>query len=68
VVFYQNNDSSLVDMIRFVSVDREKSLAVRGYDYRKVEKKQVLVPTKIEIFRIDAKGVLQERLVKIDFD
>jgi hypothetical protein len=71
VVFYQNNDSSLVDMIRFVrfvSVDGEKSLAVRGYDYRKVEKKQVLVPTKIEIFRIDAKGVLQERLVKIDFN
>jgi hypothetical protein len=43
-------------------------LAVRAYDYRKVEKKQVLVPTKIEIFRIDAKGVLQERLVKIDFN
>jgi hypothetical protein len=68
VVFYQNNDSSLVDMIRFVSVDGKNSLAVRGYDYRKVEKKQVLVPTKIEIFRIDAKGVLQERLVKIDFN
>jgi hypothetical protein len=68
VVFYQNKDSSLVDIIRFVSVDGEKSLAVRGYDYRKVEKKQVLVPTKIEIFRIDAKGVLQERLVKIDFN
>jgi hypothetical protein len=64
VVFYLNNDTSLVDMIRFAG---EKSLAVRGYDYRKVEKKRVLVPTKIEIFRIDAKDVLQERLVKIDF-
>ena len=67
VVFYLNDDTSLVDMIWFVSVDGQKSLAVRGYDYRKVEKTQVLVPNKVEIFRIGGKGVLQERLVKIDF-
>jgi hypothetical protein len=68
VVFYLNNDTSLVDMIWFVGVDGQKSLAVRGYDYRKVEKRQVLVPTKIEVFRIDDKGVLQQRLIKIDFE
>ena len=57
----------MIDMIRFAGVKGQKSLVVRGYDYRKVEKEQVLVPTKIEIFRTDAQGVLQERLVKIDF-
>jgi hypothetical protein len=67
VVFYKNRDSSLIDMIRFAGVKGQKSLVVRGYDYRKVEKGQVLVPTKIEIFRTDAGDVLQERLVKIDF-
>jgi len=64
VVFYQNRDTSLVDMLWFAG---EKFLAVRGYDYREVEKKGVAVPTRIEIFRTDADGVLQERLVKIDY-
>jgi len=54
-------------MIWFADVSREKFLIVRGYDYRGVEKTQILVPIKIEIFRTDARGVLQERLVKIDF-
>ena len=67
VVYYENRDSSLIDMIRFADVRGQKSLVVRGYDYRKVEKMQVLVPTKVEIFRTDARDVLQERLVKIDF-
>ena len=78
-VFYQNRDSSLVDMIWFAGVDSSVivseaqpsvaipiSLAVRGYDYRELEKGGVRVPAKIEIFRTDAAGVLQERLVKID--
>ena len=78
-VFYQNRDSSLVDMIWFAGVDSPViaseaqpsveipiSLAVRGYDYRELEKGGVRVPAKIEIFRTDAAGVLRERLVKID--
>ena len=78
-VFYQNRDSSLVDMIWFAGVDSSViaseaqpsvaipiSLAVRGYDYRELEKGGVRVPAKIEIFRTDAAGVLRERLVKID--
>jgi len=67
VVFYKNRDSSLIDMIRFAGVKGQKSLVVRGYDYRKVEKGQVLVPAKIEIFGTDTGDVLRERLVKIDF-
>lgn len=64
VVFYQNRDTSLVDTLWFA---REEFLAVRGYDYREVKDKGVLVPTKIEIFRTDVEGVLLQRMVKIDF-
>jgi hypothetical protein len=66
IVFYQNKDSSLVDMIWFANVSGEKFLAVRGYDYRMVEEKGVLIPSRIEIFRTDFRAVLQERLVKVD--
>lgn len=74
VVFYQNKENFLVDMLWFAGADEKKFLAVRGYDYREVvrmdsqvEENGVLVPAKIEIFRTDARGILQERLVKIDY-
>ena len=73
-VFYQDRDSSLVDMLVFADISGEKFLAVRGYDYTEVvhmgsqgEKEGVRVPSRIEIFRTDARGGLQERLVKIDY-
>lgn len=62
-VFYQNTDSDLVDMIWFTDV----GLAVRCYDYRRAGPQGVLIPDRIEIFRTDARGLLQQRLVKIDF-
>jgi len=67
VVFFQNTDRSLVDMIWLANSARDKFFAVRSYDYKKVDKNGVLVPTKIEIFRSDARAVLKERLVKVDF-
>jgi len=66
-VFYQNIDSSLVDMLWFTGIDRGTFLAVRGYYYREVEKGGVVVPAKIEIFLTDVQGVIQHRLVKIDY-
>lgn len=66
VVFYQNTGSSLVDMIWHADFEREKFLMVRGYDYRELEKGGVLVPAKIELFKTDAGGVLQRRLVEIN--
>jgi hypothetical protein len=65
-VFYQNRDSSLFDMLLFPRMSGGKSLMVRGYDYSEIEKGGVLVPAGIEIFRTDARGDSQERLVKID--
>jgi len=73
-VFYQDRDSSLVDMIVFDYMSGDDFLAVRGYDYTEVvrmdsqgEREGVRVPVRIEIFRTDAYGNLQERLVKIDY-
>jgi len=70
-VFYQDRDSSLVDMIRLsctgtgLALDRTVQY-VRGYDYKEVEKTGLHVPTRIEIFETDARDRTQKRLVKID--
>jgi len=79
-VFYQDRDNSLVDMILFADAGSSViageaqpsaaipvSFAIRGYDYAEVEKEGVRVPARIEIFRTDTRGNLQERLVKIDY-
>jgi hypothetical protein len=65
-VFYQDRDSFLIDMLVFDFMSGDSNFAVRGYDYTEVEKNGVSVPAKIEIFRTDVNGSLQERLVKID--
>ena len=65
-VFYQDRDSSLIDMLAFDFMSGDSNFAVRGYDYTEVEKNGVRVPARIEIFKADARGNLQERLVKID--
>jgi len=71
-VFYQDRDSSLVDMIRLACLSsgtaRDKLIQyVRGYDYQAVEKGAPLIPARIEIFETDARDRTQKRLVKIDF-
>jgi hypothetical protein len=65
-VFFQDRDNFMIDMLLFDFVSAEGNLAVRGYDYTKVERGEVLVPARIEIFRADARGNLGQRLVKID--
>jgi len=66
VVYCQNRDTSLVDLLWLADIEQGKFLAVRGYDYKDVQMNGVLVPTKIEIFRTDARAVFKERIVKID--
>lgn len=70
-VFYQDRDSSLVDMIRLACLNtgsaRERTIQyVRGYDYEEVGKEGPLVPTRIEIFESDARDRSRNRIVKID--
>lgn len=65
-VLYQDRDNSVVDMIQFACSAKGKSLTVRGYDYKKVEKGGPAVPTKMELFSGSAPADAQDRLVKID--
>lgn len=67
LVYYQNRDNSLVDMLLLTGTDKGACLAVRGYNYHQVEKGGIWVPAKIEIFMTDVRGVMQKRLVKIDY-
>jgi len=67
LVYYQNRDNSLVDMLLLTGTDKGACLAVRGYNYHKVEKGGIWVPAKIEIFLSDAGSVMEKRLVKIDY-
>jgi len=66
VIFYQNTESALVDILWFAGVDSDKYFAVRGYDYRRISKNGVLIPAKIELFTTDAGNIIRQRLVKID--
>jgi hypothetical protein len=68
VVFYQNRDNALVDMLWFADFEEGKFFVVRGYDYSRVQKMGVLLPTKIEIFRTDARGALSERVARVNFE
>jgi hypothetical protein len=54
-------------MLWFKSVDGDTFLAVRGYYYHEVEKGDVVVPGKIEIFTTDDRSIIRHRLVKIDY-
>jgi len=65
-VLYQNRDNSLIDLLHVGCTATGKSLAVRGYDYDQIEKGELLVPTRIEVFTTDRQGGSQTRLVKID--
>ena len=70
-VFYQDKDSSLVDLIRLActgtGLARDRTVQyVRGYDYEAAEKGIPSIPTRIEIFETDARDRTQKRLVKID--
>jgi hypothetical protein len=67
LVYYQNRDNSLVDMLLFTGTDKGSYLAARGYNYQEVEKDGILVPAKIEIFLSDAGGIIHKRLVTIDY-
>jgi hypothetical protein len=66
IVFFQNQDSSLVEIVWFADVAAQKYIAVRGYDYAAVSNAGVFVPHKIEIFRSDPQFGLRDRLVQID--
>lgn len=67
-VYFQNQDGSRVDIIWLGNPATQKFLVVRGYNYARIVKDGVLVPTKIEIFQSDAEAVPGQRLAMIDLN
>ncbi len=67
-VYNQNQTGSLVDIIWLANPTTQKFLVVRGYDYARIGKNSVLVPTKVEVFQSDAEGTRGQRLALIDLN
>lgn len=65
-VFYQRRSDGRVDMLLLGCEDGGGAFIVRGYDYREAVKGGVLFPTKIEVFKADASGGMQHRMIQID--
>jgi len=71
VIFYQNTDTSQVDITSFVADDKHGDylpVIVRAYDWRQIPDRQVMLPARLEIFRTDPWGQPGRRLVKIEFE
>ncbi len=65
--FYQNNDSSIIDMTAFSPVNADVSIAARGYNYSRTGASGILLPYKIEIFKSGINSIFEKRIVKIEY-
>jgi len=65
-IFYQDTESANIDMLWLTDFGNNQFYLARAYDYRPTTKDGVQIPSKIEIFTTNEKGVIQQRLVKID--
>ncbi len=65
-VYYQDEANARIDLIWLANSDRSHFTAVRGYDYVRLADAEILIPTKIEVFRSDASRQIGSRMVRID--
>ncbi|MEN6336867.1 MAG: hypothetical protein ABFE01_21640 [Phycisphaerales bacterium] len=66
-IYFQDQGSSVVNMIWLANPGEQRYLLVRGYDYARAAGTGVLLPAKIEIFRSDRTAQFGPRLALIDF-
>lgn len=67
VIFCQNKQSSIVDVLWYSSEGTDSLLTVRGYNYTQIKEGGIVLPRRVEIFRASSDGVLQKRLAKIEY-
>jgi len=67
VIFCQNQQSSLIDVVWYSSEGSDGLLTVRGYNYIQIKDNGIVLPRRVEIFRASSDGVLQKRLAKIEY-
>jgi hypothetical protein len=65
--WYQNVDSGILDLYRIEYSDKHIFLTARGYGYRSVEKTDIMLPTKIEIFSSDTAASESRRIIELDY-
>jgi len=65
-IYFQDTDSSLVDMIWLGNSVTQKFLLVRGYDYARTASGGVRIPTKIEVFQSDPEANIGSRLALVE--
>ena len=65
-VYFQSQDTSLVDAIWLGNPIAQRFVIVRGYDYAHVADSGVLTPTKIEIFESGPEALPGRRLFLLD--
>ena len=65
IVYYQNRDTSQVDMMLLTGKDNN-SFLVAGYDYEPIKDGEISVPTRIEIYTANSDGIAQRQLFRID--
>jgi hypothetical protein len=65
-VYYQNQQSFLVDMIWLANPAKQRYLLARGYDYTPMTEEGALIPTKVEIFESNPDAAIGPRVAQID--
>jgi len=64
--YFQNQDRPFADVIWLGDPAAGKFILARGYDYARVASGDVLIPTKIEVFRSDSQAQFGPRIALID--
>ena len=65
ITYYQNRDSSLVDMM-LLTCTNNTSYLVSGYNYEPIIDGEISVPSRIEIYTASSEGIAQRQIFRID--
>jgi hypothetical protein len=65
ITYYQNRDTSLVDMM-LITGKNNTSFLVTGYDYEPIRDGEISVPSRIEIYTTSSEGIPQRQIFRID--
>ncbi len=65
-IFYQNKETSLVDMLLLSCKSNNSYYLVCGYDYTPIEEGEISVPNRIEIYTSSSDAIAQRQIFRID--
>ena len=65
--WYLDKDTGILDIYQLGMSGKPVSLMVRGYDYRTIEKTNIMVPSKIELFTAKTADSEPQRIVELNY-